>query len=107
GRAHVAADRARGARRSLRLRSRSGRRATRSQRARRAMSMRGLQGKVALVTGGGSGIGAGVVRRLADEGAKVVVVDTAGDRAQEVADALGGDALAVIADVSTEEGVDA
>jgi NAD(P)-dependent dehydrogenase (short-subunit alcohol dehydrogenase family) len=71
------------------------------------MGLQGLDGKVALVTGGGSGIGAGVCRRLADEGCSVVVVDAAGDRAEQVAGELSGDALAVTADVSTEDGVDA
>ena len=68
--------------------------------------MRGLRDKVALVTGGGSGIGAGVAKRLADEACKLVVVDAAPGRAEEIAGALP-DALPVTADVSTEEGVDA
>jgi NAD(P)-dependent dehydrogenase (short-subunit alcohol dehydrogenase family) len=71
------------------------------------MGLTGLRDKVALVTGGGSGIGAGVSARLASEGCKVVVVDAAGDRAEQVARELGGEALAVTADVATEEGVDA
>jgi NAD(P)-dependent dehydrogenase (short-subunit alcohol dehydrogenase family) len=66
--------------------------------------MQGLAGKVALVTGGGSGIGAGVARRLAQEGCKVVVVDAVGERAEDVAGGLG-ESLAVTADVSTEQGV--
>ena len=37
--------------------------------------MRGIEGKVAIVTGGGAGIGRAIVRRLADEGAVVAVVD--------------------------------
>ena len=70
------------------------------------MGLSGISGKITLVTGGGSGIGAGVAKRLADEGAKVVVVDAAPGRAEEVAGTLP-DALAVTADVSDEEGVDA
>jgi NAD(P)-dependent dehydrogenase (short-subunit alcohol dehydrogenase family) len=70
------------------------------------MGLSGLQDKVALVTGGGSGIGAGVAKRLAGEGCRVVVVDAAPGRAEELAGTLP-DALAVTADVSTEEGVDA
>ena len=70
------------------------------------MGLSGLTDKVALVTGGGSGIGAGVAKRLAGEGAKVVVVDAAPGRAEEVAGELP-DALAVTADVSSEDGVDA
>lgn len=70
------------------------------------MAFAGLAGKVAVVTGGGSGIGAGVARRLSSEGASVVVVDRDGERAQAVAGALAGDALAVVADVSQEVDVD-
>jgi NAD(P)-dependent dehydrogenase (short-subunit alcohol dehydrogenase family) len=69
------------------------------------MSFRGLDGKVVVVTGGGSGIGAASARRLAEERARVVVVDSAGERAEEVAGALP-DALAVASDVSDEAGVD-
>jgi NAD(P)-dependent dehydrogenase (short-subunit alcohol dehydrogenase family) len=69
--------------------------------------LEGLDGKVALVTGGASGIGAGVVRRLAGEGCRVVVVDANAAGADEIASSLPGEALAVGADVSGEEGVDA
>src|SRR3954452_4765836 len=44
-----------------------------------------LAGKVAVVTGGGSGIGEAVVRRFAADGAAVVVMDANGDRAAAVA----------------------
>ena len=71
------------------------------------MGFAGLGGKVAVVTGAGSGIGAGVARRLAEEGANVVVVDRDGDRASTVAGEIGGGALAVTADVSGEDGVSA
>ncbi|HVW17999.1 MAG TPA: SDR family oxidoreductase [Solirubrobacteraceae bacterium] len=67
--------------------------------------MRDLQDKVAVVTGAGSGIGAAVARRLAVGGARVVLVDSDGERARAVAAAIDGEALAVEADVSTEEGV--
>jgi NAD(P)-dependent dehydrogenase (short-subunit alcohol dehydrogenase family) len=69
------------------------------------MSLLGLEGKVAVVTGGGSGIGAASARRLSDEGARVVVVDAVGERAEEVARDLP-DGLAVAADVADEAGVD-
>jgi NAD(P)-dependent dehydrogenase (short-subunit alcohol dehydrogenase family) len=68
--------------------------------------VRGLAGKVAVVTGAGSGIGEATARRLAEEGASVVVVDVDAGRAERTAAALGGDALAVAADVATEDGVD-
>ena len=67
------------------------------------MALAGLDGKVAVVTGAGSGIGAGVARRLSAEGAHVVVVDRDAERAATVAEELG--ALAVPADVSEESGV--
>ena len=65
--------------------------------------MRGLQGRVALVTGAGAGIGAAVARRLADEGATVAVVDRNADAAQAVAAQIGeagGRAVGVGADVT-------
>jgi len=65
----------------------------------------GLAGKVAVVTGGGSGIGEATARRLAAEGARVVVVDVDADRASRVAGELEGEAVGVAADVATEEGV--
>jgi len=68
------------------------------------MAFAGLDGKVAVVTGAGSGIGAGVARRLAAEGARVVVVDRDEERARTVAGELDG-ALAVAADVAQEAGV--
>src|SRR4051812_49869551 len=66
--------------------------------------MRGLHGKVALVTGGGAGIGAATAARLADEGMRVVVVDWDGDSAGRVAAGLG-DALAITGDVSSQDDV--
>jgi len=52
-----------------------------------------VQGQVALVTGGGSGLGAATARVLAERGAKLAVLDHDGPRAQAVAQELGGLAL--------------
>ncbi len=65
-----------------------------------------FEGRVALVTGGASGIGAAVVARLAGEGARVVLVDANGDGAAEVAERVGGDVYPVEADVSIESDVE-
>ncbi|HEY5012940.1 MAG TPA: SDR family NAD(P)-dependent oxidoreductase, partial [Acidimicrobiia bacterium] len=64
-----------------------------------------LAGKVALVTGGGSGIGRATCVRLAADGARVFVVDRDGDAARAVATEVGGDAFA--ADIGTSAEVDA
>lgn len=53
-----------------------------------------FQDRVAVITGGGSGIGAATARLLAREGAKVVVIDLALEAAQAVAQETGGIALA-------------
>jgi meso-butanediol dehydrogenase/(S,S)-butanediol dehydrogenase/diacetyl reductase len=53
-----------------------------------------FQGKVALITGGGTGIGAATARRLADEGAKVVVTGRRAEPIRAVAEAIDGAWLA-------------
>jgi NAD(P)-dependent dehydrogenase (short-subunit alcohol dehydrogenase family) len=62
-----------------------------------------LQGRVAVITGGGSGIGLATARRFRDEGARVVVVDVDEDAGKAAADEVGGEFVAV--DVTDEEGV--
>lgn len=52
--------------------------------------MRGLEDKVIVVAGGATGIGAATCRRLAEEGAKVVVGDINAEGAQATAEAIGG-----------------
>ena len=54
-----------------------------------------LQGKAAIVTGGGSGFGEGIVRKFAAEGAKLIVADRDAANAQRVAQATGAVALTV------------
>ncbi len=67
-------------------------------------------GKVALISGGGRGIGAGISKRFAEAGASVVVSYVqAGEAAQEVVDQirkLGGQAIAIQADVSLADDVE-
>ncbi len=53
-----------------------------------------LAGRVALITGGGSGIGRAAAQRLSSEGMRVCVLDIDGDAARAVAEPLGGVALA-------------
>ncbi|MFH9980141.1 bifunctional aldolase/short-chain dehydrogenase [Streptomyces sp. NPDC017179] len=72
---------------------------------RRLPAPKPLAARVALVTGAGSGIGRAIARRLADEGACVVVADMNGRSAAAVAGELGGPdkAVAVTVDVTDEE----
>ncbi|HEX2910586.1 MAG TPA: SDR family NAD(P)-dependent oxidoreductase [Chloroflexia bacterium] len=62
-----------------------------------------LEGKVALVTGGGSGIGKAAAIRLAKEGAKVAVLERSADDLKETLDEIsqgGGEAMCVVGDIS-------
>ncbi len=62
-----------------------------------------LKDKVAIITGGASGFGEGIVRRFAAEGARVVIADVNGDAARKLAVELKG--LAVQTDVSRKSDV--
>lgn len=63
-----------------------------------------LAGRVAIVTGAATGIGAGIATRFAAEGARVVVADRNIDAATATADAIPG-AIAIAADVTREDEV--
>jgi NAD(P)-dependent dehydrogenase (short-subunit alcohol dehydrogenase family) len=62
--------------------------------------MRRLEDKVAIVTGGAGGIGSATARRLASEGARVVVADINLPQASEVAKGIGAQALALAYDAA-------
>ncbi|WP_433788141.1 SDR family NAD(P)-dependent oxidoreductase [Actinomycetospora sp. CA-101289] len=66
-----------------------------------------MDGKVAVVTGAGQGIGRAIAEVLAAEGATVVATDVDEATAVDTAAALGGDALGLTCDVASRESVDA
>ena len=70
--------------------------------------MRGLEGRSAIVTGAGAGIGRAVAMRLGAEGVAVAVVDRDSETAQEVAGSItgaGGRAVGIAADVTDRDAV--
>jgi 3-oxoacyl-[acyl-carrier protein] reductase len=70
------------------------------------MSFPGIEGKVAIVTGAGGGIGEGYARALAAEGAKVVIAEIDQAKGESVAAAIrseGGEATFVEVDVGSED----
>ncbi len=72
--------------------------------------MRSLDGRVAVVTGGGSGIGRAMCRRFGLEGMHVVLADVMPDRVEQVVKELQADGLDVVgevADVTSQESVNA
>ncbi len=64
-----------------------------------------LQDKTAIVTGGGSGFGAGIARHFAAAGARVMVADINHDAAKNIADEIGG--IAIEVDVSDNHSMQA
>jgi NAD(P)-dependent dehydrogenase (short-subunit alcohol dehydrogenase family) len=74
--------------------------------------MAGLEGKTALITGGGSGIGLGAARRLASDGAHVTIAGRTEKRLEEAAREIRNDAMSgvhvqyVVADVTVESDVE-
>lgn len=66
-----------------------------------------LEGKTAIVTGGASGFGAGIVQKFLTEGARVMIADINGDAAQALAVRLGNRATALQVDVADTASVQA
>ena len=64
-----------------------------------------LEGKVAIVTGAGSGFGAGIARKFVAEGAKVLVADRDAGAAERIATELGANARGVILNIASTAGV--
>jgi NAD(P)-dependent dehydrogenase (short-subunit alcohol dehydrogenase family) len=67
--------------------------------------MRALEGRVAIITGGGGGIGAATARRLVCAGAQVVIADIDAPQARVVADEIGEQAYAIHLDQDDESSV--
>jgi 3-oxoacyl-[acyl-carrier protein] reductase len=66
-----------------------------------------LEGKIAIVTGGGSGFGEGIARKFVAEGARVLIADRDPAGGERVADALGANARSLKVDVSNAADVKA
>lgn len=66
-----------------------------------------LANKIAVITGGGSGIGRATAKLFAAEGAQVVIAEINAEQAQQVAQELGDNALAIPTDVTNEDSINA
>jgi NAD(P)-dependent dehydrogenase (short-subunit alcohol dehydrogenase family) len=71
------------------------------------MTMGKLAGKVAVITGGASGIGKAAVRLFVEEGSRVIIADIQDDQGTQLAEALGAPVTYVHTDVSRESDVQA
>ncbi|MCX6649389.1 MAG: glucose 1-dehydrogenase [Candidatus Bathyarchaeota archaeon] len=69
------------------------------------IAMGRLEGKVAIVTGGASGIGEASVRLFASEGARIVAADVEDERGRRLAEKIGGNVIYRHTDVTNEEDV--
>ena len=70
--------------------------------------MAAIDGRIAIVTGGGGGIGGAIAQRFAREGAKLAIVDIDGEAAKNCANKIsadGGDAITLGADVTNKQSV--
>ena len=65
-----------------------------------------LSGKVALVTGGSAGIGLGIAKRFAEEGARVFITGRRQSELDKAVTAIGGNATAVQGDISNLDDLD-
>src|SRR6266852_3163770 len=68
--------------------------------------MKRLEDKVAVVTGGNSGIGLATAKRLHEEGARLAIVGRNAQTLQEAAQSIGNGVLAVQADVAVLSAID-
>jgi len=66
-----------------------------------------LQNKIAVITGGGSGIGRASAKLFAAEGARVVIAEINEEQARQAAQEIGAAALAVATDVTSEDSINA